>query len=93
MMLGIRAVCLQLFGGSSGAAAHCTSITAKKKKKKDEYVVRARRFGAPTFQPEAFACLHRPNPIAMHPFKLVPGKVCGKSIEIHCGGKGIVWRG
>lgn len=20
-----------------------------------------------------------------------PGKVCGKSIEVHCGGKGIVW--
>lgn len=21
----------------------------------------------------------------------VPGKVCGKGIEVHCGGKGIVW--
>ena len=25
------------------------------------------------------------------PLSPVPGKVCGKSIEVHCGGKGIVW--
>lgn len=48
-------------------------------------------FWAPTCQSWALVCLHRPNPIMIHPFKPSGGKVCGKDIDVHCGGKSIVW--
>lgn len=41
--------------------------------------------------PPASVCLHKPIPHMCIPLSPGPGNVCEKSIEVHCGGKAIVW--